>query len=413
MKVAEPGSPTRQLSRQALGLLGSTGLNALLGILFWLLAGRFAPAYVVALALAAQSWLLLLSMAAQMNLGTSLSRFVPPAGPSQAAIVVWAYRLSLVTTGVVAAVVLAVELAGVELVKGGSTALAVTLALALPLWTAFSLQDSVLIACRRSTWLPWENGAAALLRLALVVPLARAAGATGLLLAFVLPAVPMTMLVSWLIATRLVQRGGPLTPPSAQLLRYSLAGYPGSLATMASLRLVPVIILALQGARDAAFVGVPWSVVSLALLTLPALSRALLTELSTPGTDVHELLHRVNRMLLLGLGPLCLLGAALATPVLALAGRSYALHGGPVLAAGILAMLPAAATETRLALLRYRGRPATATVVQVVRSTLLLVSVLAIARAGELQLLGLALLAATLIAFLVVTRFEVPDEVAE
>jgi O-antigen/teichoic acid export membrane protein len=400
-------SPTKQLRLQGVGVLSSTALNAVLGIAFWLLAARYAHASAVALALAAQSWLILLSMAAQLNIGTALSRFLPPAGPSQGAIIAWAYRVSIAMTTLAALIVLALSLGGVELIRGAAPSLVILLAVSLPLWAAFSLQDSVLIACRRSTWLPWENGFAALLRLALVIPLARAAGAAGILLAFVLPAVPMTAVVSWLIARRLAQRGGPLSPPGSQVLRYSLAGFPGSLATMASLRLVPVFMLAFQQPQDAAFVGVPWSVLSVALLTLPALSRAFLAELSAPGTEVDALLHRVHRMLLVGLGPLCLVGAVSAPLVLAVAGRPYAEHGGPVLATGILALVPAAATEARLALLRYQGRPGSATIVQGIRAAVLLVAVLILAKTGDLELLGVALLAATVVGWFAATRFRI------
>lgn len=399
------------LHRQGLGLIASTGLNAALGIAFWLLAGRNAPADVVAVALAAQSWLILLAMAAQLNLGIALSRFVPPAGAAQGSLVMWSYRVSILATAAVGVGVLALHAAGVELIAGETTSLVVAIAVSLPLWAAFSLQDSVLIACRRSTWLPWENGLAALLRLVLVVPLAAVAGATGLFLAFVLPAIPLVALLSWLIATRLVGRGEPMNPSGGVLVRYSLAGFPGSLSTMASLRLVPVVVLALSSAENAAYVGVPWSVLSLALLMLPSLSRALLTEMSTPGVDIDHVMHKVRRMLLLGLLPMCVVGALLAVPLLQLAGSGYADKGGPVLAAGLLALVPAGATEARLALLRFHGRPGSATVIQGVRAAVLLITLVALSVTDQLELLGVALIVACVAAWWTATRYTIPDGV--
>ena len=409
VSTAPPQTSPRpaQLGRQGLGVLSSSGLNAVLGIAFWLLAGRYASTTAVALALAAQSWLILLAMGAQLNLGTTLSRFVPVAGAGQRALIGWAYRVSAAGATVLGVAVLVLHASGVTIVSGAGPSLVLVLAASLPLWVAFSMQDSVLVACRRSTWLPWENGLAALLRLVLVLPLAHLAGATGLLLAFVLPAIPLTAVMSWLIARRLALGGEPKPVPGRELLGYALAGFPGSLATMASLRLVPVVVLAVRGPREAAYVGVAWSVVSLSLLTLSALSRALLTELATPGADIDHLLHRVNRMLLRGLLPLCVLGALAATPVLSMAGPGYAERGGPVLLAGILALVPAAATEARLAVLRYQGRPGSATVVQGVRAAVLVLAVLLLAQADQLPWLGAALLGSVVLAWWVASRYPV------
>lgn len=390
--VTTPGNTRFRLAKQTGALLSTTLLNGVLGALFWLLAARFASRSAVALAIAVQSLLLLLSVVAQLNLGTALSRFVPAAGSSQGATVRFSYIIAISAGLVVGACTVGIGvLRGGQVVSGADYGLVLLLGAAVPLWTAFALQDAALVACNKAGWIPVENGTAAILRLALLAPLAATGGAGGIFLAFVLPAVPMVLAVSWALRSFL-ERGGDVLPNRAGLIRYAMADYPGGLAGSLAYRAVPVLALAVLAPQDAAYIGLPWNVLVVVLSTLPMLSRALLTEMSTPGVDVYSVFRRTERLLVGGLLPCCAVGVVLVRPVLAIAGAGYVVHGSSVLVGGILAVVPAAASEARMALLRYFGRPGAATFVGLGRAALLLICALVLAQTGRLVLLGWGLL---------------------
>ncbi len=395
MTVAESSeiaAPSR-LGRQTTSLLANTGLNGVLGILFWLLAGRLGTTRDVALAIAVSSLVVLLSLMTQLNLSASLSRFIGVAGRGQRAMVAFCYRLAM--GGCLAVAVAVILLAAVrngELVRAADWGIVALLVVGVPLWTAFALQDNVLLAARRAAWIPVENATAAVLRLALL-PMLAGAGAVGIFGAYLLPAVPAVALVSWLFLVRL-PKGAPLPPPARRrIVWFAVAGLPGALATAAALRIVPVLILEFQGPDEAAFVILPWTVLTVALLALPALSLVLLAELSAPGADPGHVLYRSRRLLVL-LVPVCALAALLAHPALSIAGPGYAENGSLLLISGVLALIPAAVTEAKIAVLRFGGRPGWATCVQVTRAALLLSAATVLALTDHLSLLGVAVVLA-------------------
>ncbi len=141
-----------------------------------------------------------------------------------------------------------------------------------------------------------------------------------------------------------------------------------------------------RGPDQAAFIGLPWTVVTVALLAILALALALLVELSAPEADVGRVLVKARRFILT-LVPLCATAALLSYPVLLVAGPDYAARGFL-----LLALVPAAATETTTALLRLRGRPGAETGVQLSRAAVLLGATTALALLDQLWLLGAAVM---------------------
>ncbi len=334
---------------------------------------------------------MLLSMLTQLNLGAALSRFIGSAQRAQRALVGLCYLVALgCSLGVAVMIVGVAALRDGAIVSGADWMIVAALAAGVPLWTAFALQDSVLVAIRRAPWVPMENAAAALLRLALL-PLLAGAGAIGIFAAFVLPAIPAVAAIWLLLLPRIPHGQAPQPHAARQLVTFAVVGLPGVLATAAALRLVPTLILEVRGPDQAAFIGLPWTVVTVALLAMPALALALLVELSAPEADVGRVLVKARRFILT-LVPLCATAALLSYPVLLVAGPDYAARGFLVLAGGVLALVPAAATETTIALLRLRGRPGAATGVQVFRAAVLLGATTALALLDQLWLLGAAVM---------------------
>ncbi|WP_436794065.1 lipopolysaccharide biosynthesis protein [Actinospongicola halichondriae] len=404
------------LERSSIYVLLNTAATGALGTVFWLVAARFSDESDVAAAVAAASILISAAFLCQLNLPTGLSRFLPAAGADQESLVRRAYLVTLGASGVAALGVLgAGALRGGPVVDGGSTLLTVVLAVSVPVWVIFALQDGVLVTLRESKWVPVENVVTTLAKYALLPVCVGVGGGAGILIAWTAPALAGIVVVTWFLFRRVLPRlqqtlTGPATTGVAvgPLLAYSLRDFPGAALQLLSLRLVPVLVLELGNDGDGAYIGLPWTILTVAVLVLPMLSRALLSELSHDGAETDELMRRATRLVLWGLLPATALGALLVGPLLSVAGSEYADRGTVILAFGALGVAPAAYVECRLALLRFHHRVAHSGVFQSIQAVALLAAVVALLLTDHVRYLGVAFLAVNVVAALVVdplTRF--------
>lgn len=408
-ETVSPSAVTRHFERSSLALVANTILTGGLGTVFWLVAARLFPESVIGPAVATSSLLLAIGFAAQLNLATALSRFLPGEGHNQRQMVLGAYAIAGLCGCVLALGVLAVAAArGGEIVEGGDVALAIVLAASIPVWVVFALQDAALVAVRRSAWVPIENALVNVAKVA-VLPVAAAWDASAaVLLAWTVPTVLAIAPVNAALFHRFLARGRKVIG-RGQLLGYAVRDLPGALLFLGSLRVIPLIVLESGEPLDAAYVGLPWTIITVAALALPALSRSLLAELSHGDTDADELLGRVNRLVLGGMLPLAVIAALLADPVLRIAGSAYADRGSGVLAWGIVGLVPAALIECRLAALRFRDKVSMATAVQSTRALALVAGVVALIQSGRTPDIGVAFAAINALALVVVVSLVALD----
>lgn len=405
---AEP--PKRHFERSSLYLIANTAFTGGLGALFWLVAARYYPVDKVGPAVAASSLLLALAFASQCNLPTALSRFLPAAGDANRSMVLFCYGVSVAGGTLCGAVLIVLTfILGGELFKGGGLPLIVVLAIAVPVWTIFAMEDSVLIAVRHSGIVPVENSLATLAKFALLPLGLGLADGSGILLAWTLPTLIAIPVVNFVIFTRFVKRPPQPTPMAdrRRFVTYAMRDFPGAILYLFSLRLVPVIIVALGSKQDGALIGLPWTIVTVAALALPTLSAALLVELSHLDADVDSLRRRANRLIVGLVLPAAVVAALVAHPVMAVAGGHYARRGAPVLAWGILGLVPAAMVESRLAFLRFRGKVTVCSVIQTARALSLVAGVVVLLELGNASAIGAALLvvnSATAVVCWLVTR---------
>ena len=378
------------IERATVYVLANTAITGVLGSLFWLIAPRLFDEQVVAASVAASSLLIVLAFVAQLNMGTSLSRFLPHGGPCQRALLTYSYRLALALACAFAAIVMLVGLLrGGSVIEGGDLGLTIALAVSLPLWAVFALQDSALIAIRRSHWLPVENGLTAVGRLVLL-PIAGAIGATsGVLVSWTLPILPAVAIVNLALYRRLLDRRRLPVPDPRGTARYAMADLPGLTLTFVSLRLVPLFVVEMKGTAAGAHIGVPWSILVVAALALPAISQLAVAEMAHSGhADAAAVLHRLRRFVLTIFVPGAVLGAVAAPKVLALAGSRYAAQGSPVLVWGVLGLIPAALVECELAALRFDRLMARASLIQAARAVLLMGGIAAVTVEDHVALAG-------------------------
>jgi hypothetical protein len=274
-------------------------------------------------------------------------------------------------------------------IEGGDLSLTLTLAISVPLWAVFALQDGALVAMRQSKWLPIENSLTAALKLLLLPATAAFAAVSGILLAWVVPIVPAILIVNRYLYRNLLNPGSTAVPDHRVVLRYALGDLAGLVLMMASLRLVPLYVVEAEGSRAGAYIGVSWSILAVSALALPAISQLALSEMSHHPQEASQVLHRLTRFVLKIFVPGAIVGALLASSILRIAGKRYAEGGSSVLAWGLIGLVPAALVECELAALRFRGSMARITALQTFRAATLLLGVVAITSAGHADLIGL------------------------
>lgn len=410
--TAEAPKNERHLEKSTVAVLGNTVATGALGTAFWLLAGRLFEPSTVGAVIAASSLLIALSFVAQLNLATAFSRYLPAAGSDQRHIVQSCYRLALGGAMIAGGITMTIGLLrGGSIVDGGDLSLTIITALSIPVWVVFALQDGALVAVRKAHWLPLENGITTLAKLALLPLLLLVPGESGILIAWTLPAVPAILYINRRLFGELLEDGTTDPVPIRPMVQYATSDLAGAMATMLSLRLVPLIVVEVIGGDDAAYVAVPWSILTVAALALTAISRLMLSEMSHEPERAAKVARRTTKLVMMIFVPGALIGAPLAYPLLRLASPQYASQGVWVLMFGILGLIPAALAECRMARMRYAGKMVQVTKKQIIRAASLLIGVVAVLIADRPELIGVVFLVVSLATLLYIRPEPIPTHI--
>jgi O-antigen/teichoic acid export membrane protein len=229
-------------------------------------------------------------------------------------------------------------------------------------WCLFALQDSVFTGLRRAAWVPVENAAFALARIALLAGLAGVWQSHGIFIATAVPAVLSLAPVNLLIFRRLIPEharaaAGPAPAfPMRQVAGFAAGNYLGSLFFLVATNLLPIFVANLAGAAANAYFYLPWMIA--VNLQLVALNMA--TSLTVEGSlDRDRLAAHAYRALRHTMGLLAPLaaGIALGAPyLLRVFGREYAVEGATLLRLLALALIPNVAVALSLGLARAQNR---------------------------------------------------------
>jgi O-antigen/teichoic acid export membrane protein len=296
---------TRSLSadplfHSAYSLILSTVATAVLGLGYWILAAREYPAAVLGQASAAISAMLMLSNFAQMNLFHGLARFVPAAGRLSGRLIGWAYlasgaaALALATAFVLVAPRIS---DGFEFLDGPLAGAAFVAAVAL--WGLFALQDGVLTALHKASWVPIENVLFGLVKLGLLLLFATVFVDEGIFASWNIPVLLAVIPVNLLIFRRLVPlrksipAGEQLRP--RRVSRFVAVDYVGSLLLQTYTTALPLVIVAMLGAEANATFYVAYVIIAALDLVSVNLATALTVE---AAHHEHRLAEYARRVLL-------------------------------------------------------------------------------------------------------------------
>jgi O-antigen/teichoic acid export membrane protein len=362
------------LVRNALYLMLTAGVQAALGLAFWVLAARLFTAPDVGRAGSLISAAVVCAFLALLGLDTTFVRYLPTA----------ADRDALATSGLLLA-------AGAGAVAGAGYMLLVPrlaprlafvgqhplLALGFVVLTTAGavnlLTDSVFIAARRAGFNVLADGVIGGSTKLACVAIATGTGSYGLFCAsasgFLTAALASLVIIGAVLGYR-----PALRRPARQvlpLLRFSGASYAGNMGSLLPDLVVPLIVLDRLGAAAAAYYYVAFSVATLLYSAAYAVEQTFLAEGSQAGVGPPaEVARRSWRVLLALCLPACAAFALASHWLLLVFGARYSRHATAVLIVLALAGPPIAANNWLQALLRLQHRLRAAVLSTAVRAVL-------------------------------------------
>jgi O-antigen/teichoic acid export membrane protein len=309
----------------------STVASSALGMLFWVVAARLFTTDEVGRASAGVSAISLIGGMGQLGLGSLLIRFVPLIGSAVGRFLSRIYVMSA-TICVVLAFGFVVFGAGRQFLGSGAFWGAAFCVAVLGACVS-SLQDGVLTALKRTTWVPVENIAIAVARLGLMPALVATSIVNPVLVAWAVPMVAAVVVITAALFGRLLpqhtrQHAGRVRMPGRRdLIQFISAGYADGLLGNLSSYLPPVIVTAVLGPSANAVFFVPWLVGSVIQGLLWNIASSFVVEASSDAAHTRTYLRHATRLVLVVCAGATVGLVVLAPWLLALLGKAYATGG--------------------------------------------------------------------------------------
>ncbi|MFH9979427.1 lipopolysaccharide biosynthesis protein [Streptomyces sp. NPDC017179] len=395
------------LFRNAYALMLNTGISAVLGLGYWLVAARYYSDDAVGQGSAAIAAMKLLAGLTAVTLTGALARFIPISGRATRHLIARTYMGSSVIVACAAGVfLLTLDVWGPSYRFLHGLAHGLGFVVAVMAWNLLTLQDGVLTGLRSAPWVPVGNTVFSAVKLALLVGLAAAIPTTGVFVSWVAAIAFSIVPLGWLVFRRLVPRHVRATedharPPTAKELGRFLAGdYTGSLFSLAVVYLVPVIIAAQVSSADNAYFYITTTIGGTVNLLAINMGASLTVEGSHDparlAANTRAALKRMARIML----PVCGLLFLLAPYILHVFGEGYANAATPLLRWFAVGALLRVVMETYFAVLRAQSRTAGLAWLQgllcalVLGLTLLLLPRMGLTGAGVAEISSLAVIVA-------------------
>lgn len=410
--TAEPAQSSHHLLRSAYSLLANTAVTSALGMIFWVAAARLYPTADVGRDTVLISVMIELSTVCQLNMGNGIARFMPSFGRHSGQALATVYALTAAVALVVGAVfvLVAPDISPQLSYMRDETTLAVGFVAALVLWGLFALQDAALTATRQTPSIPLKNGVFGVLKLA-ALPLLLAADAVhGVFLAWALPMALLLVPVNLLVFRRAIPShlaSGTGESPTARLGRRRMVhflaqDYLASIFTQATLTVLPLLVIAILGARQSAYFAMPFTIV----LAFDTFAYSACSSLVVEATLDHENLRTLTevfaRRVLALLMPAAALLALAAPLIMLLFGRPYVEHGATALRLLLCGSVFRAVTALFSAVSRAQGRGTRLALVELALFVLVLGAAIPLAHSRGINGVAIAWLGANAIICLAV-----------
>jgi O-antigen/teichoic acid export membrane protein len=359
----------------AYALVANQAINAVLGVAFWVIAARLFSPVVVGTNAALISSMTFVAFFSQLGMRNSMTWLLPTTGASGGRYVARAYVVSVVVSCALAPFMLLL-FSGIsdapEILTGGLL-LTATFALSSAVSAIFAMQDGVLVGLRVARWVPIENAGFGLLKIVLL-PLLATAG-LGIFAAWTLSTAPFVMLVTYIVFRRILPArarayAGIEPPPSGRIMRFVSGDFVGNLTVQGTIRLMPILILAMLGSVANAYSYQAWTLAVPIFFVAGSMVSSLTVESLTAPARATDYARRMLVNMLAVLGPLALLLVLAAPVILGIFGEVYAREASGLLRLLALATIPTTLNVWFYALCRIRGTVVPIIIGQSLASTL-------------------------------------------
>jgi O-antigen/teichoic acid export membrane protein len=332
-----------RLVRTAGPLIVTTGLNGVLGVVYWVVAARLYDQVTVGTNMAVIAAMTTLSGISQLNLGPSLGVFVPRAGERARRVVLEVYAVVTAYALVAVTVFLGFVLPHLTRLSEvlGSTSRMLLFAVGVLAFNIFALQDAALASLRQAGMIPFENGLFGVVKIILLFALVGSLPQFGIFTSWLIPLLVIVPIVSAYIFLRRPDRGrSTLAPTTTRDSVPQLAlDYLGYLFQVCSTFFLPVVALELLDPVAASVFAVAWLTSSTLDLLATNVGTALTVETSY-GENPAALRRTILRRALPLVALVTAAGLLLAPLILQLYGSEYNADGLHTLQILLLASVP-------------------------------------------------------------------------
>ncbi|MET9392628.1 lipopolysaccharide biosynthesis protein [Streptomyces sp. NPDC006624] len=402
---ADGGHTHDSLFKNAYFLMLSTGVSAVLGLGFWLVAARYYTEEAVGQGSAAIAAMRLLASITATTMIGAVVRFVPRAGRETGRLVWGTYAVSSLVVALAAAVfLLTLDAWGDSFAPLGTPAAGAVFVAACVAWALLTLQDGVLTGLRKAEWVPAGNAVFSVGKLVLLAVFAGSLPVLGIFVSWAAAIALSTLPLGWLIFRRLIpgqaEADRDKDPPKAREMGRFLAGDSlGALFSLAMINLLPVMVAVRFSAAENGYFYVAYTVGGTMEFMAINMASSLTAHASHDPRRLADGVRGALRRMTLLLVPVVLVLVAFAPQILTPFSPDYAEHGSTVLRLLALGALPRVVVELYIGVLRVQGRTGVLAALQgamcalVLGSAALLFTPAGIAGAGWAVLLSMTVIA--------------------
>jgi O-antigen/teichoic acid export membrane protein len=350
--------------RNGYALIVSAASSQIIGVAFWVVAARSFPAATVGRNSAAISVTTFLAGIAELNLMSALVRFLPTSGRRSVRFILTIYAASA-AIAVLLGIGFLLLVAQIEPQLGylrSSPAMAAWFVLSVATGAIFVLQDSALTGVRAAPFVPVENVAFSLVKLAIMIPIMRLLPVAGIYVAwtfaFLLAVIPTNAYLFGRAIPRHI-RERPATGPPPRLRNIQSYVIPDSLAAMffmASTSLLPLLIIRRVGPAAAAHYSLAWLMGYALYLVSLNMGSSLIVETADNQARLRARCVRALTHLGKVLIPVVIITVVAAPYLLLVFGPGYALADVGALRLLALSSIPAMVTNLAVSVTRSKRR---------------------------------------------------------
>ncbi|WP_345660822.1 lipopolysaccharide biosynthesis protein [Streptomyces venetus] len=393
------------LFKNAYFLMLSTGVSAVLGLGFWLVAARYYSEEAVGQGSAAIAAMRLLASITATTMIGAVVRFVPRAGRETGRLVWGTYAASSLVVALAAAVfLLTLDAWGASYAPLGTPMAGAVFVAACVAWALLTLQDGVLTGLRKAEWVPAGNAVFSVGKLALLAVFAGTLPVLGIFVSWAVAIAFSTLPLGWLIFRRLIPRQAELDrdkdPPKLRDMGRFLAGDSlGALFSLAMINLLPVMVAVRFSAAENGYFYVAYTVGGTMEFMAINMASSLTAHASHDPRQLADGVRGALRRMTLLLVPVVAVLVLFAPYILMPFSPDYAEHGSTVLRLLALGALPRVVVELYIGVLRVQGRTGVLAALQgamcalVLGSAAVLFTPAGIAGAGWAVLLSMTVIA--------------------